>query len=255
MKKTLLFLLWAALVYADNSKYMIKLASYHNETNLKKQIARLEPSLQQHLILVKEENLTKLFTEPFKSKDEASYLLPLYRKVFADAYIMAYRVPKGIQKSATDPQQPSQPYTQGTENKQTSDRVTSLSKIVRPRQILPDSTKFDALLQNRTYYLCPDTIKSQEEKIMMEAKFEKNRVRFTTLVGKTPSFQNYYYIYKNRIYFSRTNHPNPTKYTTIDAIYFDYMVLARWLNGKVLHRMRYYYNREDARSYLDSIHL
>ena len=253
MKKMLLFLLWIAFVYADSSKYMIKLASYYNETNLKKQIAHLEPSLQQDLILVKENNLTRLFTKPFESKDRVSDLLPLYRKVFADAYIMAYRVPKGVQKRATDPQPPQKPNVQQTKNNQTFYKITPLSKIVQPRQVLPNSNKFDTLLQNKTYYLCPDTIKSQEEKIMMEAKFEKNRVRFTTLIGKTPSFQNYYYIHRNRIYFSRTNHPNPTRYTTIDAIYFDYMVLTRWLNGKVLHRMRYYHKKEDALSYLDSV--
>ena len=85
----ILFHLTALSLFA-HTPYIIKLASYRDEANLKKRIRHLPSSVRHKIIIAKNADLTRLYSTPFKSRYAAKRVLRLYRRAFRDAYITKY---------------------------------------------------------------------------------------------------------------------------------------------------------------------
>ncbi len=85
-KMLVVFVLFVS--FCEGNEYVIKLASYTNKDNLVKQASLLDSELKDTVYIMKEENLYKLFSKSYVSKNHAMIKLPLYRNVFQDAYIM-----------------------------------------------------------------------------------------------------------------------------------------------------------------------
>jgi hypothetical protein len=236
--------------YGDS--FIIKLASYTNKESLIEKIKLLDNSIKKNIILIEENKLYKLFSESIQNKEKALKLLPIYQKIFSDAYIMV--------NTYTDTQKEDINITMSLQEESN----TSLNKgfVIIPTHTLmhPNTEKkprlsFQEIIENKTFYLCPQSIHSQSEKILIEAVFSTDSVNYNTIMGKVPSMQMKYTIQKNRLYLITNNKISISQFHTIDKILFEYMIISRWFKGKKIHQMRYYKNKADAQSYIASISL
>lgn len=154
----------------------------------------------------------------------------------------------------------SQPYA-SKEHSHTEEHnsTTQTLKITKQEGLLiPDTQQryrksLQTILQGRTFFICPDTITSNSQKLLMEAKFDGQSVTYKTIMGEIPSIKIAYAIQKERLYFLRNGRANPKHFTQVEREYFEYYVVSKWVGKKVINRMRYYKIQEAAQSYLDSL--
>jgi hypothetical protein len=255
MKNYILLLLLNLVIlgtYTYGSGFIIKLASYTNQKSLMQQVHLLDPSIQNNIMLIKEDNLYKLFSKSTQSREEASILLPRYKKIFSDAYIMLDRYTQKEKKSI-NLSLALQQESNTTQN--TYPNIHPIQKILQPKKEILSQVSFQELIKNKTFYLCPQKIMAPSEKILIKAHFTDHTVSYTTLIGNIPYLEMNYMVKNNRLYMINHNRVSISQFSTIDKILFEYMVVSRWMKGKKIHQMRYYKKEEDARSYIDSINL
>jgi len=262
MKKTALGTLFSIIIlitstYGNN--FVIKLASYSNKESLLEKITLLDKSVKENITMIEENTLYKLFSRSTQNKEKVLKLLPIYKKVFKDAYIMVN----------TYTQIPHIQIPQSTDinislalKDDANHSATSATLNISPAPILMSPTvekipqlSFQEIIENKTFYLCPQIIQSKSEKILIEATFSNHSVQYKTLLGKVPSMQMEYIVQKNRLYLITNHKVSISQFHTIDKIFFEYMIVGRWFKGKKIHQMRYYKKEADARSYIDSISL
>ena len=246
---SLLFFTLSNNIYAN---FIIKLASYTNKENLLQQVTQLDENIQDKIMLIEEDKLYKLLSESYTEKEEAVKILPLYQKIFPDAYIMVDTYEHKEKKSLDLALALQTDNTMGNNEKNSS--ILPVQDILQPTTPQYPALTFEKLFQNRTYFLSPDSISAPSEKLLIRASFSDNNVSYTPLIGTMPPLQKRYILKHNRLYLINNNKVSPSQYSTIQELLFDYMVVARWFKGKVIHKMRYYKKEEDAKSYLDSVH-
>jgi len=239
--------------------FVIKLASYSNKESLLDKIQLLDTSVKENITIIEEDTLYKLFSNSSQSKEKVLKLLPIYQKVFADAYIMVNSYKQIPQNKI--PQ--SEDINISLSLKEESNNSTSSTTLdISPTAILMSPTieetpqlSFQEIIENKTFYLCPQIIQSKSEKILIEATFSNHSVQYKTLIGKVPSMHMDYIVQKNRLYLITNHKISISQFHTIDQIFFEYMIVGRWFRGKKIHQMRYYKKEADARSYINSISL
>ena len=254
MHKNMALLFFTLLLFSSYSyaNFIIKLASYSQEKSVEQQTQRLDTTIQKNIMLIEEAHLYKLFSKSIQTKEEALSILPLYQKVFSDAYIMVDTYTKKEKKSIDLLLALQEESNTTTQMYQTIEPIKS---VLQPYKDRSKTVSFLELLQNKVFYLCPEHITAASEKILIKAQFLDNNVSYTTLIGDTPHFEMRYMVKQNRLYMINHNRVSPSQFSTIDKIFFEYMVVARWMKGKKIHQMRYYKRESDARSYISSIHL
>ncbi|NOR55247.1 MAG: hypothetical protein GQ531_03480 [Sulfurovum sp.] len=95
MLRTLLtFTVLASATFAANN-FTVRLAAYSNTEKLSKAISAYPPALQLTVKTYKKGRYTYAYTVPTNDKTILKKLLPAYRKVFKDAYIIKTRLKKG----------------------------------------------------------------------------------------------------------------------------------------------------------------
>lgn len=231
---------------SHGNNFIIKLASYENKESLIEKITLLDNTVKENIIIIEENNLYKLFSKSSQTKEKALKLLPTYQKVFTDAYIMV-----NIYKQTP----------QIVDINITLSLKEEANNSIKPKlEILPTDTlmyptikkeprlSFQEIIENKTFYLCPQTIRAKSEKILIEATFTSNNASYKTLIGEVPSMEMNYTIQKNRLYTITNNKISISQFHTIDKIFFEYMLVSRWFKGKKIHKMRYYKKEADARS-------
>jgi hypothetical protein len=246
------FILLCLFSSLQAEQYVIKLASYINKASLLKQISHLNIDVKKNVVIVKDNNLYKLFSQSFQTKKDSLKLLPHYRKVFSDAYIMI-DIYKEIQKEKINIYLALQEESNHTFK--TNISIPPINDLMHPLIDKKRILSLHTILQDKTFYLCPQKIHSKSEVILIKASFTKDHVNYQTLLGNVPAMENKYIIQKNRLYIVSNNRISISQYSTIDKMIFDYLLVSRWYKGKKIHQMRYYKNEEAARSYIDSIKL
>lgn len=237
---------------AQAETYIIKLASYINQANLVERISHLDSDVKKNVVIIKANNLYKLFSQSSQNKEDALKLLPYYRKVFSDAYIMVDIYEKK-EKEKINIYLALQEESNNTLEMNIS--ITPINDLMYPHIDKQQIVSLHKILPDKTFYLCPENIHSKSEVILIKASFTKDLVNYQTLLGNVPAMENKYTIQKNRLYIINNNRISISQYSTIDKIIFDYILVSRWHKGKKIHQMRYYKNEEDARSYIQSIKL
>lgn len=95
MLRTLLtFTLLASATFAATN-YTVRLAAYSNEAKLTKAIDQYPVALKQTIRTYKKGKYIYAYTLPTEDQKTLKKLLPAYRKVFSDAYIIKTRLRKG----------------------------------------------------------------------------------------------------------------------------------------------------------------
>jgi hypothetical protein len=155
-KKVIFILLIPFISFASTQYHTIKLAVYKDLSTLKKEIAALTPNLQRQIEIKQISSLYKASVIPTESKNNLKKVLPLYRKVFQDAFIAKVA-------------------------------VTQVTKTITKKRIQPVSL-YDKI-KNRTLYLCTYRKKTTWEKILFKTIFTKNKVSYLPLIGKTTTIK------------------------------------------------------------------
>jgi len=256
MKKNTFIPLLLLIIMASHAygvDFIIKLASYSNKESLIKKINLLDTNIKENIMLVKENNLYKLFSKSLQNKETALKMLPAYQKIFSDAYIMVDRYSQVKKEDIHIDLALKEDINNSINTKELP--IAPIHTLMQPKIDKAPPLSFREILENKTFYLCPQQIHSHSEKILIEAKFGTDSVSYKTLMGNVPSMQRKYTIQKNRLYIITNNKISISQFNTIDKIFFEYMIVSRWYRGKKIHQMRYYKKEADARSYIDSISL
>lgn len=245
MKKYYFIILSLSLlpVLCYSQTFIIKLASFSNGGNLKDKIQELNPSLQENIHIIHDNNLSKAFVSPYPTKMMAQNDLIKYQKVFLDAYITTHARQKLPLKDNITPH----PLPKAVK------KVKKLLHITTPIVLNTQLLSLEEILEDQILYLCPNTISSSKQKLLIQATFEDNKLTYTTLLGKVPSLEMDYILQNERLYSGRNGQINPMQYSKVKEQYFEYYLFIKYSRGKILHKMRYYKNLEDAHSYLRSI--
>jgi len=239
---------------SEGSEFVIKLASYANKGNLVKQVALLDAAVKDDVYIIQKKNLYKLFSKPSPSRSHAMMKLPLFRKIFQDAYITAVTY-KNRQSEATSTYVNTVKES-NTSLESTSDNAPYIKKydgLLTPVMQNGHKESLVHMLSGKTFYLCPHTINSNKEKFLIEAVFDKDSMSYNTLVGNIPSVKMHYAIKNEKLYFVLNNMINPSQYSKLEKVFFEYYVISKWSRGRKMDQMRYYGKKEDAKSYLDSL--
>lgn len=240
-----LFILVTALSSVSHGNtFIIKLASFSNHENLTEKIATLAPHLQKNVHIIKDNNLSKAFVASYKTKKNAQDDLEKYQKIFSDAYITTLkRQNVTLIPQHTVPNVP-QPI-------QKIDHTTQIINPIEPQNNNRISLK--EIIEGKTLYLCPNTISSNKQKLLIRADFKNHILTYTTLLGNVPSLQMQYIIQNERLYFGRNGQFNPSQYSKVEEQYFEYYLVSKYTKGSIIHQMRYYKNLENAKAYLKSL--
>ena len=243
------------------SAYTIKLASYGNKENLIAQVSKLDKALSQTTHVIKDGNLYKAFSKSFPNREKAIEQLNLYKTVFPDAYVSSTSIdlikgePNLVRASK------SRKYTLPKKEKITTVEeqnntvvIEKSNELMIPTKSLASQESLAHKFTGHTFYICPNRIKSDKEKLLIEVSFkEHNVVTYKTLLGKIPSIEMGYIIQNGRIYFSRNGIVNPSQFSQVDETFFEYYIISKWSRGRKIHSMRFYNKRAYAESYLNSL--
>jgi len=258
--KNVLFTLGLGFSIAHAS-VVIKLGSYGNKSNSERQVLRIQEKLGLKSSVIEEAGIYRLYSLSIKNKDTALPLLEKYKQLFPDAYIMQSTQPYSASKAPVKIDIPIEMVkleiikTPKIESQKTLVQTLSKApKIMTPKSQIKKHTSLNAIIKGHTFYLCPNIIKSNGGKLLIEASFDdKHTVTYRTIVGKMPSLRLNYMTHKERLYFSRSYTFNPAQYNYIKDTLFEYHLVAKHSKGKRLNAMRYYTNYENAKAYLNSL--
>jgi len=243
------------------SAYTIKLASYGNRENLVNQVLKLDKSLSQKTHIVREGNLYKAFSKSYSSREAAAEELYLYKTIFPDAYVSSTSIDliKGEPNLIREPKSrkytlPKKEQISKVEEQNDTVVIEKSTELMIPTKSLASQESLAHKFTGHTFYICPNRIKSNKEKLLIEVSFkEHNVVTYKTLLGKIPSIEMGYIIQNSRIYFSRNGMINPSQFSQVDEIFFEYYIISKWSRGRKIHSMRFYNKRAYAQSYLNSL--
>ena len=222
----MLFLL--PLYALSSTMYTVKLAVYKNEKALNKQLKKFSPAIRKTIIIEKIKKRYKVKTLSTKNKKLLDTLLPAYKKVFPDASIHKVPSPKIIKvKPKIEKKSPQ-------ENNSTQKLNT-----------------FHRALQDKTFYLCPNFNRTKNKKFLIEIAFKKTTVTYTPILGKVPPMSALYKIEDNKLFLYQKELLNPKIFSLLETTYFKYHLISSWVGEKKVKSLRYYFNLNDAKAYLE----
>jgi len=241
-----------------NSSIVIKLGSYSNKDNIKRELLKLDKSIQNSNNIIFEDDLYRAYSKTFNSEDVAKKELPLYQKVFTDAYIMHPTTNHSTIKHIVKKDKPIKEDNkivkiEVIKNRDDKMDIKHSTKILTPiNNNSIDNISLTNLLVGRTLYFSPNKIKSKSQKMLIEVVFDKEGVvNYSPIIGKFPPLSMRYYIQGKKLYITRTT-PNAYQFIKLEEIFFEYYLLSKYSMGKKISSLRYYTNQENAKAYLDS---
>jgi len=256
IKSILIFVLFISYL---NSSIVIKLGSYSNKDNIKRELLKLDNTIKNSNSIIFEDNLYRAYSKVFDNEIDAKAKLELYRKVFNDAYIMhTTNNNKQIKHNIVINKNPTIKKIENIDkekviNKEDILTVQHSSKIIKPINTNTlNSIKLTKLLIGRTLYFAPNKITKNSQKMLIKISFEKGGiVNYTPIMGKFPPLSMRYYIEGEKLYITRST-PNPYQFIKLEEIFFEYYLLSKYSMGKKISMLRYYTNQENAQAYLNS---
>lgn len=214
--------------------YEIKLGVYKNTQNLKHNIQTITPvKFKDYVTVRRNNNLNYVHALIDGNKQEAEEALKAYRRIFKDAFI-ANKKSRLVKKSPQkNPQKPS---------------PVPLKKVSK----VSSEKEFDAqaLLQNKTIYLCYEADARHAKKRIMELKFLEKKLTYKSLLDDYAPIDIPYHFEGKNIYLKMSG--LDFKHT-IEENNKNYLHLKSFINGKKAHKLRYYFTLKDAKQYMGSM--
>ena len=217
---------------AETAFYTIKLATYKKRSNVEENILKLDPYLQKNIVIDQGDDLIyKVSTQP-SERTVLEKKLSLYRKVFKDAFIALVKPIKKIDPLVVKPK-----------NKEHN---TS-------KEIATDKKSFYKAIQKKTFYLCSRGKAAKGKKFMIEVRFTKDTVTYTPLLKEVSPLKSQYKIENEKLYLFNKEKINLNMYSKLEKITETYNLISSWEKNKKLNVLRYYFDRKDAKKYLESL--
>ena len=229
-KKIIFIFILPLISFANTQYYTIKLAVYRDFTTLKKEIATLKPKLQQEIEIKKINSLYKASVLPTKNRTHLKRILPLYQKVFHDAFI-AKEITTQVKKTPTN---------------HSIQHTTQKTKTIQP-------VSFYNKIKNRTLYLCTYGKTTGWKKVLFKTTFSKNKVSYLPLIGKISPIKAQYRIKNEKLYLFQKNMFNPRVYSRLAYETPEYYAVSSWLGNRRINTVRYYFKESAAKKYLNAI--
>lgn len=269
MLKILFFSMTFSL-FAQAQLYTIKLASYGNLHNLKKEIAKLNYKDRHQVKITKIGRRHNALVKPSKNKRVLEKKLSTYRRVFSDAFISTVKPSKHTRsKSRKKPSTkkkrstikkkriPSKKKKKKIPLKQKMKMKPAIKKVflnkVTPKQVSQSKTSFYEKLQDKLFFLCSHGEETRGKRVIMTVYFTKMYVYYSSVLGKVDSLQANYTLKNKKLYIYQKDSYNPKIYSKLEETFPKYHLISSWLEKKQINTLRYYHSFVDAQAYMRSL--
>jgi len=286
----LFMLLTLNISRANTERYFIKLGSFKNLNGLEQNIKKLPHSLRTHIIIVRKNSWYIPFAYYVQNKHNLYKHIPKFKRYFPDAhinhsaYMLHYPVvknytqkykhvknrykqypPKVSYRSQTVVPQPQSHY-QNVGISEADNTVqmpipvsapTRVSKAIVTAPILkPVETQKQykyftkRMLSGKHYYLAYKSTK-ESPNLLIKVSFQNHIVIYQPIIGDMKMTEANYLIENKRLYMFANSFTKDGAYSKLDEDRKNHFLVSSWVNGKKLNTLRYYYDLNDAKEYLN----
>ncbi|MCF6245116.1 MAG: hypothetical protein L3J43_08765 [Sulfurovum sp.] len=201
-----------------SSSYTVNLAFFKDKEKVEEALSKVPPALRKTIIIEDVNNSYTVKTLTIKNEALLTKLLPAYQKVFPDAFI---------------------------------DIVINANKTKENIKEKSDDLH-NALQDKMMLYLCPEAKDKKTRKFLIEVAFGKKTANYSPILGKVPPLTTLYRVEDNKLFLFQKGLFNPKVYSLLEEKTPTYFLITSWVNGKKVKTLRYYFNVDDAKAYLDS---
>lgn len=275
--------------YADAERYFIKLGSFKDLKGLEHSIDRLPHSLRSHIVIIRKNNWYIPFAYYVRNKRSLYKYVPRFKPYFHDAhinhssYMLNYpvvknytqkhqqvekryvqRPPRVSYPTRTVVRQP-QPYYQNvaiSEADNTRNIPVSSSTNVSTSMVTPpplstaeepqEQYKYftKRMLSGKHYYLAYKSTK-ESPNLLIKVSFKNHTVIYQPIIGDMKMTKANYLIENKRLYMFTNSFTKDGAYSKLEEHRKNHFLVSSWVNGKKLNTLRYYYDLNDAKEYLN----
>jgi len=226
-----LFILFSLQSFASNL-YVVNIGAYKDVNILSNSLKKLSVKLRKTIEVKKVGNLYKARTLPTKEKKILSKLLPLYRVIFHDAFILS--IDSNISEEI--------------EIKETH-KTRKQHKIKN----IEDTLSLKEILSEQTYYLCQERNVGSDKKYLIKVSFKEDSVNYKPIRGNIPFEPTLYAIKNEKLFLYKDGLYDSDVYSTLEEIFSDYHLFSYWIGDIQINTVRFYHNLKDAKKYFDSL--
>ena len=277
----LVILLFITLSYANAERYFIKLGSFKNLNGLERSIQRLPYNLRSHVVIVRKSSWYIPFAYYVSNKRSLYQHVPKFKRYFPDAHIshsshmLDYPMVKNythkhrrvVRRAKQVPIIPSysrQTFAPTAQPKYQNVAIseldniqempiavsvpTSSSKKVETQKQYNYFTK--KMLSGKHYYLAYKSTK-ESPNLLIKVSFKNHVVIYQPIIGDMKMTKANYLIENKRLYMFANSFTEDGAYSKLDERRQNHLLVSSWINGKKLNTLRYYYNLNEAKEYLN----
>jgi len=278
------------LSYANNQHYFIKLGSFKNLNGLKQSIQQLPHNLRSNITIIRKNSWYIPFAYYGVNRNRLYRYVPQFKHFFPDAHVhrssrnmFHYPIIKNYRKRETRrenikrrvlpqyppkrtiyppqrrvPFRPQPSYYQRTQPLPiaVSIPIYEKKKVVQ-RAVVP-SVKIESnpnyftnrILSGKHYFL---TYKSTKESpnLLIKVTFKTHTVTYQPIIGEMKMTQANYLVENKKLYMFANNFTENGAYSKLEERHSNYLLVSSWVNGKKLNSLRYYFDLNQAKEYLN----
>ena len=212
--------------------YDVKIGVYKNAKNLRANIAKIKSTKYRKSIVIEKKNRLYYAHAVLPSNKDARNALHAYRQIFVDAFIAKEQVhiKKRVKKSSP------------VVKKKRKEKTLVLKKK-QEKQTKVEMINIQALLENRTMYLCYEKGPKHLKDRVVQMVFEKEYVIYNPL-KKMSSPVNMPYEFKDN---NLTLHLSDMKIThNVYKQAPNFLYAQSMIDGLVVNKLRYYFDESAA---------
>ena len=283
-------LLFINISYANSERYFIKLGSFKNLQGLERNIERLPNNLRSHIVIVRANSWYIPFAYYVSNKRSLYKHVPKFKRYFPDAHInhSAYMLQYPVVKNYTQkykhikkrykyrPSKASyrnqtfvhtaQPYYQNVAISETDNTeqvpitVSVPTRVSKALLTTPTLKQVETqkqykyftkrMLSGKHYYLAYKATKDSPN-LLIKVSFQNHIVIYQPIIGDMKMTKANYLIENKRLYMFANNFTKDGAYSKLDERRKNHFLVSSWINGKKLNTLRYYYDLNDAKEYLN----
>jgi len=279
-------LLLINISYANAEHYFIKLGSFKNLYGLERNIERLPNNLRLHIIIVQRNSWYIPFAYYVYNKRSLYKYLPKFKRYFPDAHInhsthiLQYPIvknytqkyrhitkrykqrPKRVSyRTQTSVHPTPVPYYQNVaiseEDNTEQIPTTSVSKslVTTPTLKRLENKKTynfftKRMLSGKHYYLAYKSTKDSPN-LLIKVSFQNHIVTYQPVIGDMKMTKANYLVENGRLYMFANSFTTDGAYSKLEERRKNHLLVSSWVNGKKLNTLRYYYDLNDAKEYLN----
>jgi hypothetical protein len=271
------------LSFSNSEHYFIKLGSFKNLRGLEQSIARLPDHLRANVVIVRRNVWYIPFAYLDLNRRGLYRYVPQFKRYFPDAHInhsahiLNYPLVRDYRLYRKKRSQPHReplvqhhvPHYQNvaiSEDDYTpplSSTVSSPAPILNTYTMqrsftLPKKEKKDEnsvsfnnqILSGKHYFLAYKSTK-ESPNLLIKVTFKIHTVSYQPIIGDMQMTKANYLVEDGRLYMFADSFTKDGAYSILEKSFKNYFLVSSWINGKKLNTLRYYFNLNEAKEYLN----